>query len=85
MHLFTSLPRRLTGAAAIACAAALVPTAALAATSSPAAPAAHTAGGATARPPQQRQIAETTLTRFKVALTLTRVDTSPKATVTAAG
>jgi len=37
MHLPTSFPRRLTGAAAIACAAALVPAAALAATSSPAA------------------------------------------------
>jgi Protein of unknown function (DUF4232) len=38
MHLPTSSPRRLTGAAAIACAAALAPAAALAATSSPAAP-----------------------------------------------
>lgn len=37
MHLPTSSPRRLTGAAAIACAAALAPAAALAATSSPAA------------------------------------------------
>ncbi len=37
MHLPTSSPRRLTGAAAIACAAALTPAAALAATSSPAA------------------------------------------------
>jgi hypothetical protein len=37
MHLPTSFPRRLIGAAAIACAAALVPAAALAATSSPAA------------------------------------------------
>ena len=37
MHLPASFPRRLTGAAAIACAAALVPAAALAATSSPAA------------------------------------------------
>jgi Galactose oxidase, central domain len=38
MHLLTSSPRRLSGAAAIACAAALAPAAALAATSSPAAP-----------------------------------------------
>jgi hypothetical protein len=38
MHLPTSSPRRLIGAAAIACAAALAPAAALAATSSPAAP-----------------------------------------------
>jgi len=38
MHLPTSSPRLLTGAAAIACAAALAPAAALAATSSPAAP-----------------------------------------------
>jgi hypothetical protein len=37
MHLPTSFPRRLIGAAAIACAAALAPAAALAATSSPAA------------------------------------------------
>jgi uncharacterized protein DUF4232 len=37
MHLPASLPRRLTGAAAIACAAAMAPAAALAATSSPAA------------------------------------------------
>ncbi len=37
MHLPASFPRRRTGAAAIACAAALVPAAALAATSSPAA------------------------------------------------
>jgi hypothetical protein len=37
MHLPASFPRRLTGAAAIACAAALVPAVALAATSSPAA------------------------------------------------
>jgi hypothetical protein len=51
----------------------------------PAAPTAHTAGGATAARPQQRQIAATTLTRFKVVLTLTRVGTSPNATVTAAG
>jgi hypothetical protein len=91
MHLLTSFPGRLTGAAAIACAAALVPAAALAATSSPAAPAgpaapaAHTAGGPTASPPQHRQIAETTLTGFKVVLTLTRVGTSLNATVTAAG
>jgi hypothetical protein len=40
MHLPTSSPRRLIGAAAIACAAVLIPVAALAATSSPAAPAA---------------------------------------------
>jgi DNA-binding beta-propeller fold protein YncE len=60
----------------------LVPAAALAATSSPAA---HTAGGTTASPPQQRQIAETTLTGFKVVLTLTRVGTSSNATLTAAG
>jgi hypothetical protein len=85
MHLPTSFPRRLTGATAIACAAALVPAAALATTSSPAAPAAHTARSATASP-QQRQIAETTLTGFKVVLTLTRVGTTaPNATVTAAG
>jgi hypothetical protein len=38
MHLPTSSPRRLTGAAAIACAAALAPAAALAVTSSPVAP-----------------------------------------------
>jgi hypothetical protein len=38
MHLPTSSPRRLTGAAVIACAAALAPAAALAATSTPAAP-----------------------------------------------
>ena len=39
MHLPAYSPRRLTGAAAIACAAALIPAAALAATTSPAAPA----------------------------------------------
>ena len=44
-----------------------------------------TAGGATATQPQQRQINETTLSSFKVVLTATRVGTSPKATVTAAG
>jgi Protein of unknown function (DUF4232) len=40
VHLPTSSPRRLIGAAALACAAVLIPAAALAATSSPAAPAA---------------------------------------------
>jgi len=40
MHLPTLSPRRLAGAAAVACAAALIPVAALAATASPAAPAA---------------------------------------------
>jgi hypothetical protein len=40
MHLFTLSPRRLAGAAAAACAAALIPAASLAATASPAAPAA---------------------------------------------
>ena len=44
-----------------------------------------TAGGANASPAQQRQIAETTLTSFKVVLTATRVDTGLQATVTAAG
>ena len=44
-----------------------------------------TAGGASASPPQQRQIAETTLTSFKVMLTATRVGTGLRATVTAAG
>ena len=39
MHLPTLSPRRLAGAAAVACAAALIPVAALAATASPAAPA----------------------------------------------
>jgi Protein of unknown function (DUF4232) len=39
MHLPAYSPRRLTGAAAVACAAALIPAAALAATTSPAAPA----------------------------------------------
>ena len=44
-----------------------------------------TAGGANAGPAQQRQIAETTLTSFKVVLTATRVGTGLQATVTAAG
>jgi len=44
-----------------------------------------TAGGATASPPQQRQIAATTLTSFKAVLTVTRVGTGLNATVTAAG
>ena len=39
MRLLTSFPRRLTGVAAIACAATLIPVASLAATASPAAPA----------------------------------------------
>jgi len=43
MHLPTLSPRRLAGAAAIACAAALIPAAALAATAAPAAPAAASA------------------------------------------
>ena len=46
-----------------------------------------TAGGASASAstPQQRQIAETTLSGFKVVLTATRVGTGLQATVTAAG
>jgi hypothetical protein len=44
-----------------------------------------TADSATATQPQQRQIAETTLSSFKVVLTAARVGTSPNATVTAAG
>jgi YVTN family beta-propeller protein len=44
-----------------------------------------TAGAAAASPPQRRQIAETTLTDFKVVLTVTRVGTGLKGTVTAAG
>jgi YVTN family beta-propeller protein len=43
------------------------------------------AGGSNASHPQQRQIAETTLTDFKVVLTATRVGTGLQATVTAAG
>jgi hypothetical protein len=42
MHLPINSPKRLVGAAAVACAAALIPVAALAATASPAAPAAST-------------------------------------------
>ena len=47
MHLPVFSPRRLAGAAAIACAAALIPVASLAATASPAAPAASTPACAT--------------------------------------
>lgn len=44
-----------------------------------------TADGATVSAPQQRQIAETTLSSFRVVLIATRVGGSPNATVTAAG
>lgn len=47
MHLSASSPTRLAGAAAIACAAALIPMASLAATAAPSAPAAITASCAT--------------------------------------
>jgi len=65
---------------AVACGAVL-----LALLSAGAATAGGTAGGTVARPPQQRTIAQTTLTSFKVVLTVTRVGTSLNATVTAAG
>jgi hypothetical protein len=85
MHLSLS-PRRLAGAAALAGAVALTPVTALAATGSPAAHVAGaTAEGANASHPQQRQIAETMLSDFKVVLTATRVGTGLQATVTAAG
>lgn len=47
MHIHLNSPKRLIGAAAVACVAALIPVAALAATGSPAAPAASTPGCAT--------------------------------------
>jgi hypothetical protein len=83
---------RLTGVAAMAGAAALIPVAALAATASPAPAAAalaNSASGAAAHP-QQRQLAVTTLSDFKVVLIATR-EPGPEpgenlmATVTAAG
>jgi hypothetical protein len=49
MHLHVNSPRRLIGAAAMACAAALIPVAALAATATPATPAAGTPGCTTSR------------------------------------
>jgi hypothetical protein len=86
MQLRALPPWRLAGVAILACAAALTPVAALAAPSSPAGPgadAAGSAGGATHHP-QQRQLAVTTLSGFKVVLTATR-EPDELATVTAAG
>jgi hypothetical protein len=95
MQLSALFPRRLTGVAVLACAAALTPVAALAATSSPAAPRAAGLSEASSANragyhPQRRQFAVTTLSGFKVVLTATR-EPGPEpgdqlnATVTAAG
>src|SRR5579872_536342 len=95
MQLRALSPRRLTGVSVLACAAALAPVAAPVATSALAAPGPQVlpmAGSASdaAHHPQQRQLAVTSLSGFKVVLTATRrpgpaAGQNLNATVTAAG
>ncbi|MGP0027791.1 MAG: hypothetical protein ACLPKE_31190 [Streptosporangiaceae bacterium] len=96
MNLTSRAGRRLAAAIALACSAILLPAAAQASPAAqgtpghPASPVLALAGSATgaAAHPQQRQLAVTTLSNFKVVLTATRspgTTPGPMATVTAAG
>ncbi len=96
MNLTSRAGRRLAAGIALACSAILLPAAALASPAAPGTPdrpasavlpLASSATGAAAHP-QQRQLAVTTLSNFKVVLTATRspgTGPGPMATITAAG
>ena len=96
MNLTARTGRRLAAGSAVACSAILLPAAALASPAAPGLPdrpastvlpVASSATGVGAHP-QQRQLAVTTLTSFKVVLTATRspgTGPGPMATITAAG
>ena len=96
MNLTSRAGRRLAAGIALACSAILLPAAALASPAAPGTPdrpasavlpLASSATGAAAHP-QQRQLAVTTLSNFRVVLTVTRspgTGPGPMATITAAG
>jgi hypothetical protein len=96
MNLASRASRRLAAGIALACSAIMLPAAALASSTTAGTPGHRAAAvlppagsaSAAAAHPQQRQLAVTTLSRFKVVLTATRspgTGPGPAATVTAAG